>query len=140
MKRNLLLTAILGITLIALAAPSVSAYSSNCCENRGDVDHSGGPNIITVTDIVWMINYMFSGGPGPYCLQEANVNGDEWAMDVVDLVYLVDYIFRGGPPPVPCDPVVIYVRGGYTEFVEPFEIEVTFETGNGTTEENHETR
>ena len=76
-----------------------------CCENRGDVNHDGGgPDI---SDLVYMVDYMFSGGPPPPCyggdvFLEADVNGDGAGPDISDLVYLVSFMFQGGPAPVPC--------------------------------------
>jgi hypothetical protein len=53
---------------------------------------------INVGDAVFLISYIFRGGPQPQYLQCANANGDG-AINVGDAVYLVSYIFRGGPAP-----------------------------------------
>jgi len=73
----------------------------SCCRIRGDIDHSGsGPDI---ADLVYLVAYMFNGGPPPPCMEEADINGDGLAVpDISDLVYLVAYMFQGGPAPVPC--------------------------------------
>ena len=72
----------------------------SCCTIRGDIDHNGtGPDI---ADLVYLVNYMFNGGPEPPCMEEADINGDAAGPDIADLVYLVNYMFNGGPPPVPC--------------------------------------
>ncbi|MFH1687728.1 MAG: hypothetical protein ABIE70_09430 [bacterium] len=71
---------------------------------RGDINNDGhGPDI---ADLVYLVNYMFNGGPSPceclpgyYC--EADINGNGVGPDIVDLVYLVNYMFNGGPPPPP---------------------------------------
>jgi len=126
MKRSLFLTILVALALMAFSLNPHPLKA--CCENRGDIDHSDGSDPINITDIVWMINYMFQGGPGPICLEEANVNGDNIVMDVADLIYLVDYMFRYGPPPPPCPgPPTITVAYGETVWVEEFGIEVTFE-------------
>lgn len=71
-----------------------------CCYVRGDINHNGtGPDI---ADLVYLVNYMFNGGPQPWCLEETDVNGDATGPDIADLVHLVNYMFNGGPPPVPC--------------------------------------
>jgi len=74
---------------------------TGCCVIRGDIDHNGsGPDI---ADLVYLVAFMFNGGPPPPCMEEADVNGDGSAVpDIADLVYLVAYMFQGGPPPVPC--------------------------------------
>ncbi len=69
-----------------------------CCNLGGDVDHSGG---IDVSDLGYMVDYLFRGGPPPPCDEEGDVDGSG-GIDVSDLGYIVDYLFRGGPPPPPC--------------------------------------
>ncbi len=61
----------------------------------GDADNSG---VITISDAVLLINYIFSGGPAPCPLR----NGDadcSGAVTISDAVYLINYIFAGGPAP-----------------------------------------
>jgi hypothetical protein len=71
-----------------------------CCQLRGDINANGsGPD---VSDLVYLVTYMFSGGPPPPCMEHADVNGNGSGPDVSDLVYLVTYMFSGGPPPAPC--------------------------------------
>jgi len=65
----------------------------------GDADGDGvGP---LVDDLVYLVDYIFKGGPAPDPLYLSDVNGIPGIL-VDDLVYLVDYIFKGGPEPV-CD-------------------------------------
>ncbi len=73
-----------------------------CCMPpiRGNVDYDGG-DAIDISDLVYLVDYMFTGGPEPPCFEEADMNGDT-AIDISDLVWLVDYMFTGGPPPVAC--------------------------------------
>jgi hypothetical protein len=80
--------------------------TQDCCVIRGDINHSGsGPDI---ADLVYLVSYMFQGGPTPPCssspgyYDEADVNGSSSGPDIADLVYLVSYMFQGGPAPVPC--------------------------------------
>ncbi len=62
---------------------------------RGDVN---GDEKITVSDVVYTINYLFKGGPEPNSIEagDANCDGD---VTVADIVYLINYLFKGGPPP-----------------------------------------
>ncbi len=62
----------------------------------GDANGDGDTN---VADAVYIINYVFKGGPGPdpYCVGDSNGDGD---VNVADAVYLIAYVFSGGPPPV----------------------------------------
>jgi len=63
----------------------------------GDADGSGD---VDIDDVVYLVAYIFSGGPAPVPLEsgDANCSG---GVDIDDVVYLVAYIFSGGPPP--CD-------------------------------------
>ncbi len=63
----------------------------------GDVNTSGA---IDIDDIVFLITYVFQGGPAPdpEHLGDVNCTG---AIDIDDIVYLIAYVFQGGP--APCD-------------------------------------
>jgi hypothetical protein len=63
----------------------------------GDADASSG---VDIDDVVYLIAYIFTGGPGPipYEAADADCSG---GVDIDDVVYLIAYIFSGGPPP--CD-------------------------------------
>ena len=87
-----------------LVAAIAALPAAGCCNLRGDIDHNGtGPDI---GDLVYLVNYMFNGGPEPPCntpsYLEADVDGNGTGPDIGDLVYLVNYMFNGGPAPVPC--------------------------------------
>jgi hypothetical protein len=73
-----------------------------CFGNRGDIDGDGTQS--DISDLIYLVEYMFQGGPELPCAQEANVNGDpDEAIDISDLIYLVQYMFQGGPVPYACD-------------------------------------
>lgn len=78
-------------------------FTHPCCIVRGNVDNIGG---IDISDLVYLVDYMFTGGPTPPCPAQANFDGsgDDTVgdIDITDLVSLVDYMFTGGPPPVAC--------------------------------------
>jgi hypothetical protein len=80
--------------------------SSTCCGDRGNVDGVNGPGLpINISDLVYLVAYLFEGGPQPPCIEEGNVDGssDSGApIDIVDITYFVEYMFAGGPPPPPC--------------------------------------
>lgn len=61
----------------------------------GDAD---GSDLITISDAVYLINYIFSAGPAPSPLLsgDADCNG---LITISDAVYLINYIFSGGPAP-----------------------------------------
>ena len=82
---------------------------NNCCAIRGDVDGSGsGPDI---SDLVYLVAYMFSAGPKPACEQpvgsgyypQCDIDGVGSGPDISDLVAIVAYMFGGCPAClVPC--------------------------------------
>ena len=64
----------------------------------GDLDGSNG---IDIADLVYLVDYMFTGGPPPpISILSADLDCN-LGVDIADLVYLVDYMFTGGPEP--CD-------------------------------------
>ena len=72
-----------------------------CCVIRGDVNHDGA-SVIDISDLTYMVAYMFVGGPDPVCLMELDVTGSGLPPDISDIVYIVAYMFAAGPAPVPC--------------------------------------
>ncbi len=74
-----------------------------CCSGfRGNVD-GDGVDQITVSDLSYLVDYLFKAGPQPPCPEEGDVDGSEGGgPDVADLSYLVDYLFRSGPQPPDC--------------------------------------
>lgn len=62
---------------------------------EGDADGNG---IVTVSDAVYVVAYIFAGGPAPDPLLagDADCNG---IVTVADAVFLINYIFAGGPAP-----------------------------------------
>ena len=55
-------------------------------------------DVVDVGDVVYLINYLFKGGPVPQPLDVGDVNADT-NVDVGDVVYLINYLFKGGPAP-----------------------------------------
>ena len=74
-----------------------------CCvpPMRGNVDYDSLDQI-DISDLVYLVDYMFNQGPAAPCFEEADMNCDG-SIDISDLVYLVDYMFNQGPPPCRCD-------------------------------------
>ena len=75
-----------------------------CCipPIRGDVNYDGA-ELIDISDLRYLIDFMFQSGPAPVCYEEADINGDgAELLDISDLVYLIDYMFRDGPEPPAC--------------------------------------
>jgi hypothetical protein len=51
-----------------------------------------------IEDVVYLLNYLFCGGPAPGPNQCGDVNCDG-VIDITDVVYLINYLFIGGPAP-----------------------------------------
>ena len=69
----------------------------------GDANEDG---VINVGDVVYLVTYLYKGGPSP---QPSDCAGDVNCNDVVnvgDVVHLATYLYRGGPGPDPgcCTP------------------------------------
>lgn len=77
---------------------------STCCipPMRGDINYDAA-ELIDISDLLYLIDFMFTGGLAPVCHEEADVNGDgAELLDIADLVYLIDYMFTGGAAPPAC--------------------------------------
>lgn len=99
---RLLMTPLL-LLICILAAPGI--FAQDCCEGiRGNIDGDLAEEI-NITDLVYLVTYMFQNGPLPPCAEEADIDGSG-DLDVADLVHLVTFMFQDGPPPADC-PVVI---------------------------------
>ena len=60
---------------------------------------ANGDGKITVSDVVYLVNYLFKGGPVPKPFESGEANCDG-KVTVSDVVYLVNYLFKGGPVPI----------------------------------------
>jgi hypothetical protein len=63
--------------------------------------NSDGLGAVDIDDVVYLIAYIFAGGPAPDPLEagDADCSGE---IDIDDVVSLISYIFSAGPEP--CDP------------------------------------
>ena len=65
---------------------------------RGDTDGVGGINL---TDGVFLLNFLFLGGPTPPCADAADAN-DDGVLNITTGVFVFNWLFLGGPlPPAP---------------------------------------
>ena len=62
-------------------------------DSTGDVNSDGN---VSLTDIVYLTNYLFKGGPRPHPMWRADVNWD-CKVSLSDIVYLINYLFKSGP-------------------------------------------
>jgi len=69
------------------------------CTSCGDANDDGG---VDISDAVFLIAYIFSGGAAPHDCNYTNGMGDanaDGGVDISDAVYLIAYIFSGGAAP-----------------------------------------
>jgi len=61
----------------------------------GDVN---GDLLVDIGDLLFLINYLFKGGPVPHPLERGDITleGD---LTLLDILYLISYLYRGGPSP-----------------------------------------
>ncbi len=67
--------------------------------NSQDADYNGD-GVVDGGDIVYLLNYLYRGGPAPEPQEVGDVNCDG-VVDGSDVVYLLNYLYRNGPPPGP---------------------------------------
>jgi uncharacterized protein (TIGR02145 family) len=78
---------LLGIIILITSAIS---FAGDC----GDVNNTGTVNI---QDLTYLINFLYKGGPAPFCCGDVNGSG---AVNIADITYLINYLYKGGPAPV----------------------------------------
>jgi hypothetical protein len=61
----------------------------------GDANDDGS---VDISDVVYLISYIFSGGSAPAPLLAGDANCDQ-TVDISDVVYLISYIFSSGTAP-----------------------------------------
>jgi hypothetical protein len=81
-----------GMTLLGDPTLKLSRYMQN---PTGDVNED---EIIDIADVVFLINYLFIGGPVPNPLALGDPSGD-CSIDIADVTYLINYLFNAGPEP-----------------------------------------
>lgn len=73
----------------AVLAASQSSYLA------GDAN---GDGVVELADVVYLINYLYKGGPPPDPLAAGDPNAD-CVVELADLVYLINYLYKSGPAP-----------------------------------------
>jgi agmatine/peptidylarginine deiminase len=68
---------------------TISVY--RCGDANSDSD-------INVADAVFLINYVFKGGPAPEPMLAGDANSDG-ELNVADAVFIINYVFKSGSPP-----------------------------------------
>ena len=82
---------------VSVADPWVSSAKTIVVRTYACGDASGDATV-NISDAVYLIAYIFSGGPAPSPSFAGDANCDS-AVNISDAVYLIAYIFSGGPAP-----------------------------------------
>lgn len=77
----------------------VNANKAVLAVKHGDANNDGQRN---VTDAVYIINYIFGGGPIPVPEQLTGDTDCSGQVSISDAVYIINYVFAGGPAPGVC--------------------------------------
>ena len=65
---------------------------------RGDAN---GSMTVDLADAIYILGFLFSGGPAPVCFDSGDFN-DDGSNDISDAIYALDYLFtEGAAPPHP---------------------------------------
>ncbi len=97
---------------------------TSCCVGRAGDMNSDGVNADPI-DLSFFVDFLFSGGVGVLCEDEADINGDGTVADPIDLSMLVDFLFAGGLLPEECPVPPVYV------FEDAYGIGVTYQAFAG---------
>lgn len=87
------------IDVVSLSNPDLKLSSSiTFVLNAYLCGDANADEAIDVGDVVYLIDYLFKGGPAvnPVMAGDATCDG---VIDVSDVVYLINYLFKGGPAP-----------------------------------------
>ena len=74
----------------------LQGYVNTAAFEHGDANADGN---VAISDVVYLVNYLFKSGPEPIPLETGDVDGDNQSQ-IQDAVYLVNYLFKGGNPPI----------------------------------------
>lgn len=66
--------------------------------NSGRYGFDPDEKAITLSFVVYLLNYIFRHGPAPIPFEFGDANCDG-IIDLVDVVYFINYLFKGGPEP-----------------------------------------
>ncbi|TFH65295.1 MAG: hypothetical protein E4G91_03005 [Candidatus Zixiibacteriota bacterium] len=86
------------LVIVVVLTATIAADTFLC----GDPNADGS---VDISDAVYLISYIFSGGAAPQPILAGDANHDG-SVDISDAVYLIAYIFSGGPHPY-CPPTDI---------------------------------
>lgn len=91
MNRLTSILSLVSLLTLSVATASLASTQAAC----GDLDHDG---LVTMSDAVFMVNYLYNEGPVPLDESAGDINCDE-RTNLGDAAYLINYIFLDGRGP-----------------------------------------
>ncbi|MGB2698695.1 MAG: dockerin type I repeat-containing protein, partial [Candidatus Zixiibacteriota bacterium] len=84
--------------------PNFETYEIRVIEEKGEwvCGDANGDNIVSIADVIFLVNYTYKSGPAPDPLGSGDANCDK-VVNIVDANYIINYLFKGGNPPKQCD-------------------------------------
>jgi hypothetical protein len=84
-------------------SPAISTAAQQCCVGMtGNVDGDAA-DMVDISDITQLIDYLWITNQPLPCPAEANMDGDaQGLIDVADITYLIDYLWITNTPLAPC--------------------------------------
>jgi hypothetical protein len=86
---------LLVLALLAAGAARAQSFTRGDCNDDGNIARGV---TCEITDSIFLLNYLFTGGPAPPCREACNVNDDD-SLDISDAVHGLLFCFLGGPAP-----------------------------------------
>lgn len=84
---------------VGLVPDANGNWIPDSCDPTGPVCGDADGNLtVTISDVVYLITYIFAGGPAPSPLSSGDADCNS-IVNISDAVYLISYIFSGGPAP-----------------------------------------
>ena len=84
-----------GLSISPIKIDGVVEIVNNPGFRRGNTNGDSG---VDLADALFVVNYLFSGGQQPGCMDSADIN-DDGSLDISDTIYLLNYLFVSGPSP-----------------------------------------
>jgi len=94
--------------------PGTDCASAQCASPCDCVPgEADGNPLITILDVVYIINHKYKDGPDPlpYALCSADADGN-CLVSILDVVYIINYKYKNGPHPITCGNFIANCPGG----------------------------
>ncbi|MCK4428726.1 MAG: dockerin type I repeat-containing protein [candidate division Zixibacteria bacterium] len=82
----------------SIAGDKVAGYVAQWTKHDFICGDANGDGEIDIGDVIYLVNYLFSGTSAPDPLEAGDTNCDG-TVDIGDVIYLINYLFIDGPPP-----------------------------------------